>query len=210
MAVYSLTIDPVHSAAEFAVTYAMNSIVKGRFLELSGSITLDTDKPEHSSASARIDAASVWTHGATRDDHLRSADFFDVEGHEQLTFESTSVEVIEDNHWHVHGNLSILDQTRPVTLDARYYGIVKDATGETRAGFVAETDIQRSDWGLLWNADQETGMLVSDRVRISLYISARPAEDGDEGDEHEPEDASENEHAEWSPGGREDPETPAR
>ena len=74
------------------------------------------------------------------------------------------------------GDLSMAGQSRPVNLDTRFYGIVEDATGVTRAGFVAETDILRSDWGFDWNEEQESGVLVSDRVRLSLYISAVPSE----------------------------------
>lgn len=177
MAVHTLMIDTGHSAIEFAVTFAMNSIIKGRFLRYSGSITLDTEDPEDSRAFVEIDTGSLMTDNVERDTHLRSADFFNVEAGSRITFESTSVDVLEDGHWHVNGDLTILGHTRPVTLDTRYYGLVEDAHAVTRAGFVAETDIHRSDWGLTWNAGQESGVLASDRIRVSLYISAIPAGD---------------------------------
>ncbi len=177
LAVHSLMIDTGHSAIEFAATYAMNSIIKGRFLSYSGSITVDTDDPESSTAAIEIETRSLTSDNESRDSHLKSADFFDVETTDLITFESTSVEVIEDGHWHVNGDLTILGHTRAVALDTRFYGIVEDANGDTRAGFVAETDIRRSDWYLTWNAEQESGVLVSDRVRVSLYISAIPADD---------------------------------
>lgn len=187
-----MTIDPNHTAIEFAVTYAMNSIIKGRFHEFSGTLLLDTDDPTASHVSVQIDAGSLDSGSAQRDEQLRSDAFFDIESHEMLAFESTSVELAGDNHWRVHGDLSILDVTRPVTLDTHYYGIVEDATGITRAGFVSETDIRRSDWGMGWNAEQETGVLVSDRVRIALFVSAIPVEDGSGGDADE-------DDSEWAP-----------
>lgn len=178
---HEMSIDPTHSSIEFAVTYAMNTIIKGRFQDFSGTLVLDTDDPASSTASVRITASSIDTGAEQRDGDLKGDDFFSVETHGELRFESASVDVIDVNHWTVHGDLTILDTTRPVTLDTRYYGIVQDAMGGTRAGFVSETDINRSDWGMDWNAEQETGVLVSDRVRISLYISAIPAEhDADE------------------------------
>lgn len=185
-----MTIDPNHTAIEFAVTYAMNTIIKGRFHEFNGTLQLDTDDPDRSHVSVEIQADSLNTGSEQRDEQLRSDAFFDVESHDQLNFESTSVEVVGDNHWHVHGDLSMLDVTRPVTLDTHYYGIVEDATGITRAGFVCETDIRRSDWGMDWNAEQETGVLVSDRVRIALFVSAIPVEGEPGGDEDD---------SEWAP-----------
>jgi polyisoprenoid-binding protein YceI len=207
MALYELAIDPKHSAAEFAATFAMNSIVKGRFLDISGTITLDTDDPARSSVSAQAIAASVWTNADDRDEHLRSSDFLDVEQHELITFESAAIEVVEGNHWNVRGDLTVRGHSRPVTLDTRYFGIVRDADDETRAGFVAETDIQRSDWGLRWNAEQISGTLVSDRVRITLYISARPIEDDAE-TESDTESTNDDELAEWSPDRFDDDQMP--
>jgi len=185
-----MTIDPNHTAIEFAVTYAMNSIIKGRFHEFSGTLLLDADNPSGSYVSVQIDAGSLDSGSEQRDEQLRSDAFFDIESHEALTFESTSVELAGDNHWQVHGNLSMLNVTRPVTLDTHYYGIVEDATSITRAGFVSETDIRRSDWGMDWNAEQDTGVLVSDRVRIALFVSAIPVDDESDDDEDD---------SEWAP-----------
>ncbi|CAN5743218.1 YceI family protein [soil metagenome] len=174
---HEMSIDPTHSFIEFAVTYAMNTIIKGRFQEFSGTLVLDTDDPASSKVSVQINANSINTGAERRDGHLKGDDFFSVETHDELRFESTSVDVVDDSRWQVHGDLTILDTSRPVTLDTGYYGIVQDAMGDTRAGFVGETDINRSDWDMDWNAEQETGVLVSDRVRVSLYISAIPVED---------------------------------
>lgn len=176
MPAITMTIDPDHSSVEFAATYAMNSIIKGRFRRFDGVLVIDTDNPAHSSVSIRIEAGSVDTGNEERDEHLRSADFLDADSHDELTFESTSVEAVDGNHLRIRGELTIGGTTRQTELDTHYYGIVRDARGITRAGFVAETDITRSDWGLTWNEEQDTGVLVSDRVRVSLYISAIPDE----------------------------------
>ena len=170
-----LDIDLNHSTLEFAVTYAMNSIVKGRFQDFSGSLDFDADNPTDSRVSIQVSANSVSTGVETRDNHLRSADFFDAGSYHDLSFDSTNVAIIGDKRWKVTGDLSMAGITRSVDLDTRYFGTVEDATGVTRAGFVAEADILRSDWGLVWNEEQETGVLVSDRVRLSLYISAIPS-----------------------------------
>ncbi len=174
MATQRYKLDPVHSSIEFAVTYAMNSIVKGRFTDFNGSIALDPDAPEESSTTVEIRAGSITTDAEPRDQHLRGDDFFDVANHATLAFESTDIEVVEAHRWQINGNLTIIGVTKPVTLDAHFYGIVDDARGSARAGFVAEVDLTRSNWGLTWNAKQPDGVLVSDRVRVSLYISAVP------------------------------------
>ena len=180
MTQYRLTLDPSHTAIEFAATYAMNSIVKGQFTEFEGIIYLDTDDLSKSSAQATIEAASIDTRLGERDVHLRSADFLDADSNPRIEFVSTSAEVAGENSWNITGDLTIGESTRPVNLNATYFGIVTDAMGTTRAGFVAETDINRSDWGLTWNAEQSTGVLVSDRIRITLYVSAVPAKPSDE------------------------------
>lgn len=171
-----LDIDVNHSSIEFAVTFAMNSIVRGRFRDFSGTIMFDEQDPTKSTVSVQIDSASIDTGVELRDDHLRSSEFFEAGVHHDLSFNSTTVARISDEHWHVHGDLSMAGQTHPVTLDTRYFRTVVDATGVTRAGFVSEVDVLRSDWGIEWNDEQEEGVLVSDRVRISLYVSAIPVQ----------------------------------
>jgi len=194
MSVHQLSIDPAHSTVGFAVTFATNAVVTGRFLDFGGQITLDTEQPERSSVTAWIDPASLTTDHEPRDEQLRGPDFFDVEEHAELRFESTGVTALADDHWRVTGNLTMRGQTCGVTLDTRYYGIVEDAWGTLRAGFVAEADIQRTDWGMTWNEPQESGSLLGDRVRITLYISATVSDEmKDEPEEGESEEAGERE-----------------
>lgn len=158
------------------MTFATNSVVKGGFRNFSGTIMFDAEDPANSTVAVQIDAASVDTGVEQRDNHLRSDDFFNSEVHHDLSFNSSRIDVLGDDHWRVTGDLSLSGQTHPVTLDTHYYGTLEDATGVVRAGFVSEVDLLRSDWGMDWNDEQDTGVLVSDRVRLNLYISAIPAE----------------------------------
>lgn len=171
------TIDPTHSFIEFAVTYSTNSIVKGRFTAFSGTIQLDPDRPEHSSLVATIDTTSVTTSLDDRDEHLRSDEFLSVDAYPEMRFESTEIEVLDGNHWMIHGDLEIRGIENQVTLDTHYFETVEDAFGVTRAGFIAETELARSAWSVDWNRELDNGgVAVSDRVKVMLYITARPEE----------------------------------
>lgn len=177
------TIDPTHSFIEFAVTYSTNSIVKGRFTKFSGTIQLDPDNPELSKLVATVDTTSVTTSLDDRDEHLRSDEFLSVDAYPEMRFESTGIEVLEGNHWMIRGNLEIRGIENQVTLDTRYFETVEDAFGVARAGFIAETELTRSAWSVDWNRELDNGgVAVSDRVKVTLYITARPEEqDEDEG-----------------------------
>ena len=166
-------IDSAHTHAEFAVRHMMVATVKGRFAEVSGTITLDESNPASSSVEATIPVASIDTKQADRDAHLRSADFFDAENHPNLTFRSTRVEPKGENEFTAYGELTIRGITREVALEGEYLGTGKSPYGFTVAGFSARTKINRKDYGLNWNAALETGgVLVGDEVKISLEVEA--------------------------------------
>lgn len=169
-------IDPAHSSVEFAVKHMMFTTVRGRFKSFSGTITVDEDAPESSSAEVEIDAASIDTGVEDRDEHLRSEDFLDVERYPTITFRSKRVEGAldeEGSRFRVVGDLTIRDTTMEVTLDAIFEGVGKDPWGGQRAGFAATTEIDRRDWGLRWNQTLETGgILVGHNVRIELDVQA--------------------------------------
>jgi polyisoprenoid-binding protein YceI len=166
-------IDPKHSPVEFAVRHLMVATVKGRFARLEGRINIDPAQPERSSVEVSIDAASIDTHEAQRDTHLRSADFLDAENHPQLTYRSTSVRPLGEGRFQVDGELTIRGVTRPVTLDAEALGVNRSPYGFQVAGFSATTRINRKDFGLNWNMALEAGgVLVGDEVKISLEIEA--------------------------------------
>jgi polyisoprenoid-binding protein YceI len=167
------TIDPAHSVVELAVKHLMFSTVKGRFPNVSGTITLNESDLSASSVTADIEAASIHTGEAARDGHLRSADFLDVEVYPTITFRSTGVVPQGRDAFIVVGDLTLHGQTQEVSLNAELLGKGTHPAGGQRAGFAASTTINRKDFGLTWNQALETGgMLVSDQVKISLEIQA--------------------------------------
>lgn len=170
-------IDAAHSIAEFAVRHMMVSTVKGRFNTLEGTIEGDASDPLSASVQASIDVASVTTSDAQRDAHLRSDDFFNAEKFPKITFASKRVERVDAENYRVVGDLTMRDVTKEVVLDAEFEGQIRDPYGNDRAGFTATTQINRRDFGVNFHAALETGgVLVSDKVKITLHIEAvRPA-----------------------------------
>ncbi len=167
------TIDPAHSNVEFAVKHMMFTTVKGRFAGVDGQIELNEQDLADSFVNVTIDVNSVDTREEKRNAHLRSADFFDVEQHPEMTFKSTKVESDGDDEFKVIGDLTIRGVTRPVVRDVEQTGRGTNPWGQEVIGFEARTKINRKDYGLNWNAALESGgVLVSDDVKISLDIQA--------------------------------------
>ncbi|HEX6060136.1 MAG TPA: YceI family protein [Gemmatimonadaceae bacterium] len=170
------TIDPAHTAVEFSVRHMMISTVKGRFGDVAGTLAIDPARPDRSSASIDIAAASIDTRTGQRDAHLRSPDFFDVERFPAITFRSRRVEgawARPGDVFRVVGDLTIRDVTREVTLDATFEGTGRDPWGGERTSFGAETTIDRRDFGLGWNQALEAGgVLVGNDIRIRLEVQA--------------------------------------
>ena len=166
-------IDPSHSTVEFAVKHLVFTTQKGRFSRVSGALRWDGADFSTASVEAEIDAASVETHDPQRDEHLRSADFFDAERYPTLTFRSTRVVPKGGDRFQLIGDLTIRGVTREVVLEAELGGQGGDPWGNYRAGFSATTAIDRREFGLTWNAALETGgVLVGDQVKINLEIEA--------------------------------------
>jgi len=162
-------LDPAHSELTFKVKHLMISNVKGEFKKFSSEFTGDdfTKAKIHVS----IDAASIFTNDDNRDQHLKSADFFDVENYKEISFEGTSFTKVDDENYQLKGMLTIKDVSKEVTLQVEFGGINKDPWGNEKAGFSINGKINRKDWGLNWNAALETGgVLVSDEVKISADI----------------------------------------
>lgn len=167
------TIDTAHSGINFSVRHMVVSKVRGRFTKYSGDVTLDEADLTRSVVQATIDASSIDTGTAQRDDHLRSADFFDAAKFPELKFRSTRIEKAAGDSYRVTGELTIRDVTREVSLDVEYGGKMRDPWGKDRVGFVAKTSIDRKDFGLGWNQVLEAGgVLVGDRVEIELEVQA--------------------------------------
>ncbi len=172
-AVSTWSIDLTHASAEFAVKHLMVSTVKGHFRRFEGTLRIDESEPANSSVAATIDVASVDTNAPDRDAHLRSDDFFKAETYPHITFRSTRVERLDDTHYRITGDLTIRDVTREVVLDAEYEGRITDPWGNERIALTAETAISRKEFDVRWNQAIETGgVVVGDRVRITLHIEA--------------------------------------
>jgi len=166
-------VDPTHTNVEFSVKHMMIATVRGRFGKVEGVIEGDPSDLTSARFEATIDTQSIDTRQEDRDNHLRSADFFDVANHPNITFKSTKVEKVGDNEYKVTGDLTIRGVTRPVTLDTTFEGRGKDPWGGERIALSATGKINRKDFGLTWNAALETGgVLVSDEVKIELNVEA--------------------------------------
>ncbi len=171
-------IDASHSLVEFAVKHLVITTTKGRFARVNGNIVMDQSDATRSSVNVEIDAASIETHDAKRDEHLRSADFFDVATYPTIRFAATRVVPRGDDSFLVVGDLTIRDITREVALDATFEGTIGDPWGGVRAAFSATARINRKEFGLTWNMALETGgMLVGDDVKITLEIEAMRQDD---------------------------------
>ena len=163
----SWNLDPSHSSIDFSVRHLGFSTVRGRFDSFDLDVTTDeAGIPTY--IKSTIDAATITTGSADRDAHLRSSDFFDVENHPHITFESTAINR-DGQDLVVEGNLTIRGSTHPVTFEAEVSGPVKDPWGNPRLATEAKGKINRSKWGLTWNQLLEAGgLMVSEDVKFSI------------------------------------------
>src|SRR3954462_6431626 len=164
-------IDAAHSTVGFSVRHMMVSKVRGYFREFSGELVTAED-PTQSSVTARINMDSIDTRQEQRDAHIRSADFFDVGNHTEMTFRSTSVKT-DGADWTVEGDLTIKGITKPVTLALELNGFGPDANGGTRAGFSAKTEVSRKAYGVDIDMTMDGGgVVVGDKIAVELEIEA--------------------------------------
>jgi polyisoprenoid-binding protein YceI len=164
-------IDPIHSEVGFSVRHMMVSKVRGRFTNFSGQIVTAGD-PFKSSATAEIDLRSITTGHDQRDEHLRSADFFEVETYPTMTYRSTRAR-FEDGNYVLDGELTLKGVTRSVPLVLELNGFGPDAYGGTRAGFTASGEINRRDFNVNFSAPmQNGGAVVADKITLHLEIEA--------------------------------------
>ena len=166
-------IDASHSSATFGVRHMMVTTVRGQFNVLSGSVEVVGNDPTTAKVSVTIDAASIDTRDAKRDEHLRAADFFEVAKFPTLTFVSKKVERAANDKLAMTGDLTIRGVTREVVLDLEGpTAEVKDPWGNSRVGLIGTTTINRKDYGLTWNKALETGgLLVGEDVTITIDVS---------------------------------------
>lgn len=168
----TFAIDPTHTTVGFLARHLMISKVRGSFTEVSGAIAIAEDVLQ-SSVEVHIRAASIDTGQADRDNHLRSADFLDVETHPELVFRSRRVTDLDGSRFALVGDLTIRGVTREVTLDAEFEGVARSPWGSEVIGFTATTEIDREDFGITWNQALETGgVLVGKKVKIEISAEA--------------------------------------
>lgn len=171
---FAWQLDPAHSSVEFSIKHMMMTTVRGRFKNVTGTLSADEERPEGCCVEVEIDVASIDTGVADRDAHLRSADFFDAERYPKITFKSKRVEgasAKEGERFRVVGDLTIRDTSLEVLLDCEFDGRGRDPWGKERAGFSARSEIDRRDWGLKWNQMIETGgVLVANTVRVEAEV----------------------------------------
>lgn len=163
------TIDPTHTEVGFKVKHMMFTNVKGNFNDYSAEIDFDNDLKE---ANLQFEAKvnSIFTNNTDRDNHLKSADFFDAEQYPTLNFKSTKIEG-DGNEYQITGDLTIKGITKPVTLDAEFSGLMTDPWGNTKVGINLDGKINRKDFGLTYNAALETGgVLVGEDVKLNAEI----------------------------------------
>jgi polyisoprenoid-binding protein YceI len=170
-------IDPTHSEIQFKVKHLVISTVTGHFREFEGTVETEEDNFETSVIKFSANTASVDTNQPQRDEHLRSADFFDAEKYPKLTFKSTEVTRTGEDTYTIKGDLTIKGETKPVELKAEYGGSMTDFYGNYKSGFEVSGKINRKDFGLTWGAVTEAGgVVVGDEVKLALNVQvARPA-----------------------------------
>lgn len=174
MSTENFEFDLTHSSINFWVRHLMVSKVHGRFTKWNGTFAFDAQNPAASQVDVKIDAASIDTQVAQRDDHLRSADFFGVDQHPTIDFKSISVSRKGDDAYSMTGDITIAGVTKPITLEVEYAGRVNDPYGGERIGFSAHTSLSRKEFGLHWNQALEAGgVVVGDKIEINLEIEAK-------------------------------------
>ncbi len=162
-------LDSSHTQTVFGVRHLVITTVKGQFNKTTGTVTLDEKDVTKSKVEATIDVASINTREPKRDDHLRSADFFDAANHPAITFRSTKVEKAGDGKLKVTGDLTMRGVTKPVTLDVTGpTAEIKDPQGNARRGIAVAGKLNRKDFGIAWSKLVEAGPVVGDEVSIEI------------------------------------------
>ncbi len=173
VALNTYAIDPSHSRLGFTVRHLGFSKVRGAFEQFDGTLHLDPEDLESLEAEAVIEADSVTTNDEKRDEHLRSADFFEVDNYPTITFKATDVKDVDGSTFTLVGDFTLHGVTETLELDAEFLGAGRDPFGNDKIALEARTTINRKNYGLNWNAALETGgVLVSEKVGIELEIQA--------------------------------------
>lgn len=165
------TLDPTHSELGFKIKHLMITNVSGQFTKFEASAESPNEDFSRATINATIDVASINTNNPQRDEHLRTADFFQADQYPHIIFKSTAVEKIDNDNLRIHGNLTIKETTKPITIDAEYSGISTDPWGNVKAGFSLNGKLNRKDFGINYNATLETGgVLLGEDLKITGEI----------------------------------------
>lgn len=164
-------LDPAHSELLFKVKHLMITNVKGEFRSFDAQVVTNGGGFDGAQIKLSIDAASLFTNNTDRDAHLRSADFFDTDTYPELNFESIEMKKRDEDTYAVRGILTMKGVAKEVELEAELGGVTRDPYGNEKAGFSLSGKLNRTDWGLNWNAALETGgVLVSEEVRLNAEV----------------------------------------
>ena len=167
------TLDPAHTRIGFVARHAMVTKVRGSFNEFDGTATVDGNDLSASKVSLTIKAASIDTRNEQRDGHLKSNDFLAMDEHPEITFVSTGIAAGGEEDVDITGDLTIKGTTKSITIPFEFDGIATDPFGNQRAGFEGKTVINRTDYGVNFNAALETGgVLVSEKITLEFEVSA--------------------------------------
>lgn len=167
------SLDPAHTQISFTARHLGIAKVRGTFEDFSATLTAG-DSLEDSSVEVQVDLLSVTTGNADRDAHLKGEDFFGGRDDTQMKFVSTKITGSDDD-FQLAGDLTISGKTLPIVLDVEFNGAVQDPWGNTKAGFEATGEINRSDFGLNWNVPVGDGLLVSEKIKIAIDAQFIPA-----------------------------------
>lgn len=171
MATTKWAIDPAHSEIGFKVKHMMFTNVSGKFEAFDATIVTEDDNFENASIEFSAEINSIDTHNTDRDNHLKSADFFDADNHPKLTFKASSFTKADDHNYELAGDLSLRGITKSVKFPVEFSGLMKDPWGNTKVGLNISGKINRKDWGLNWNSALETGgVLVSEEVLLDIEL----------------------------------------
>ena len=166
-------IDGTHSQVVFSIKHMAVSTVRGHFDVLRGQLNIDEANPANSSVDAEIDATSINTRDTNRDNHLRGADFFDVEKYPLITFKSTKVESAGGNNYTVTGDLTLHGVTKSIILNTEYSGQIKDPYGLDRVGLNTSIKLNRRDFGLEFGATLANGsLIVGNDIKVEIELEA--------------------------------------
>jgi polyisoprenoid-binding protein YceI len=162
--------DKAHSSTQFRIRHLMSN-VSGSFSDFDATVGIDRADPARSTVEFNIKAASINTNEASRDEHLRSPDFFEAAKYPTISFKSQTVTPKSATRFDVTGELTMHGVTKRVTLPVEFNGFGKDARGNERAGFSIETVVDRKDYGITWNRVlDEGGVLLGDEVKVTIDL----------------------------------------